>query len=267
MPRFEDNNAPEHIPTPAPPAILTPAPPAIPTVAPAVDIRTRLGIKQNSEVVDAFRIEINAIFVRFQGFYDRTNAAMRNYRLAHVDLVTNVYNQMMTVFGDQIDVLRSASSGLKEVLAQKQAAAGVENSCLDEIHSELDDNIAKANLGVQLCAEYANSTMSRLLTNAFYPTFQDIQTQISTVPNAVIDVLSRGNVLQDEEAILEFLRARYTILERQWYTAVSQLLRWESNRFEVDGLFMVDEQTICMSGTTLDLINKNAALEVRASAC
>lgn len=187
---------------------------------------------------------------------------MRNYRLAHVDLVTLVYNQMMTVFGDHIESIRQSAYGLLDFIAERES-----NACLEAVLDDHTQNSIRVSATVQSCAEYANRTLAGLLTNVFYPTFADIQSQISTVPVAVIDVLSRGNVLQDEEAIIEFLRARYEVIDLQWISAVSQLLRWESNRFEVDGLFMVDQQGICMTDAVLNYVTTNAQLEARAQAC
>lgn len=53
----------------------------------------------------------------------------------------------------------------------------------------------------------------------------------------------------------------------QWASAVSQLLRWETNRFETDGMFLVDEMRVCLADQTLDYVVRTTALEARALAC
>ncbi|CRK95144.1 CLUMA_CG008621, isoform A [Clunio marinus] len=219
------------------------------------------------DVVERFRTDVDYWFVRYQNFYDRANAAMRDYRFAHVDLVTRVYNDMMEVFGDDIEAIRQTAYDLNDVIAERQAQLGADNACLQGVMEEMTQNSARSGANIQSCALYANSTLETLLTNVFYPTFIGIQETMSTVPVAVVDALSRGNVLQDEEAIVEFLEAGYRIYERQWITAVSQLLRWETNRFQTDGLFLVDEMRICLSGAVVAYIVEAARLTTAVQAC
>ena len=219
------------------------------------------------EVVENFRRDIETWFVRYQTFYDRSNAAMRSYRMAHVTLVTRIYNEFMTVYGDDIEVVRQSAYELLDLIELRQGELGEDNACITGVVQGHGRNSIQVSTTIQNCAIYANTTMERMLINVFYPAFADIQSLISTVPNAVIDVLSRGNVLQDEEAIIEFLRARFEVIEIQWLGAVSQLLRWESNRFETDGLFLVDQSTICMAAAVLQYIGTNARLEQEARAC
>lgn len=225
------------------------------------------GFNDALEVVENFRRDINYWFVRYQNFYDRTNAAMRDYRLSHVDLVTRIFNDMMTVFGDNIETIRQSAYSLLDVITERQAVLGETNECLQGVIAGLGANSVQAGSVIQQCALYANGTFSRLLTNNFYPAFAGIQQSVSAVPNGVIDALSRGNVLQDEQEIIEFLRMGYEIYDRQWTTAVSQLLRWETSRFEVDGLFLVDEMRLCLAGAVVSYITTNAGLESDAIAC
>lgn len=232
-----------------------------------VETRKEQLIRETSEQVEEFRRLLNIEFIRFQSFYDRSNAAMRTYRFTHVDLVTSVYNRLMTVFGDEIESVRQSAYELLDQIDSRRGTLGNDNACLQGVLNDFGTNSVSVSSTIQQCAIYANRTFTGLLANVFYPTFANIQTTISTVPVAVIDALSRGNVLQDEEEMLAFLRARYEIIELQWLSAVSQLLRWESNRFEVDGLFMVDEQTICMSNAVLDYFTANAGFEARVTAC
>ena len=65
-----------------------------------------------------------------------------------------------------------------------------------------------------------------MLTDIFYPTFQAIQQQTSELPLSVIDVLSRGNVLEDEREIIDYLSSRFYAAELQWFGLVSQYVRW-----------------------------------------
>lgn len=220
-----------------------------------------------NEVVDRFRADIEYWFVRFQNFYDRSNAAMRNYRLAHVDLVTDMFNRMNVVIGDDLEAIGSSTRELSEILQRRQGELPEGNACISGVISSHDDSIAQVSSNVQTCAIYANQTMERLLRNTFYLEFAAIQNTISTAPNSVIDVLSRGNALQDEEAIIEFLRARYEVMDIQWIGAVSQLLRWESNRFTVESLFLIDQVTLCLAESVLTFIRSNSDHETQALAC
>lgn len=223
--------------------------------------------KPKNEQVDAFREEIDRWFVKYQTFYDRSNAAMREYRLAHVDLVTRIYQEMMTVFGTDIEAVRQAAYELNDLIEDRRNQIGEVNDCLREIIDARTENSARVGSTIQQCAIFANRTLSGMLTNTFYPTFAEIQTSISTVPISVIDVLSRGNVLEDEDAILEYLRARYEVIELQWLGAVSQLLRWETNRFDVDGEFLVDEMLECMASAVIEYLLVNSRLEGEVHNC
>lgn len=215
-----------------------------------------------NEVVDNFRRQIEIWFVRYQNFYDRANAAMRGYRLSHVDLVTSVYNELVTVFGEDIGAIREAAASFRA------AADGAgSNACVDAIVAQHDNLSEQSGYSFQGCAIFANTTLSTRLLNMFYPAFMDIQGAISSVPVAVIDALSRGNVFQDEEEIIEYLEGNYRAKEFQWMTAVSQLLRWETNRFQVDGLFLVDEMRMCLADHTLNYVTVATQLEQELGDC
>lgn len=244
MPTFEDPNAPEALPV----------------------ARQRRVLPKN-EVVAQFRADLEYWFVRYNNFYSRANAAMRDYRFAHVHLVTSVYNRLVSVFGENIEGVRQSSYELIDLIQERRGQLGEDNACLQEVVEGQAANSIQVGSSIEVCAIYANQTMSRLTTNVFYPAFANIQVQVSTVPVAVIDVLSRGNVLEDETAIIEYLRAQYGVKEFQWLSAVSQLLRWETNRFETDGLFLVDEMSQCMVASILDYLTINARLQAEAQAC
>lgn len=237
MPAVEDQSAPEHIPKP------------------------------KNEVVDAFREEINRWFVRYQTFYDRTNAAMRDYRLIHVELVSTIYQGLMTVFGDRIEEVRVAAYELEDLITEATERVGTVDPCIQAVVDAQTLNSAAVGTGIQSCAIIANTTLSGLLQNVFYPTFAQIQTETSRVPISVIDVLSRGNVLEDEDAILQYLADRYEVFELQWLAMVSQMLRWETNRFENDGLFLTDDSSICLTELVWQFLLTNSRLEGEVMEC
>lgn len=246
MPAIEENaNAPEHMP---------------------VAKRTREPMPGN-EIVNQFRTDIYYWFNRYQLFYDRANAAMRGYRFGHVDLITHIYNQLLAVFGDNIEALQQTSNEFNALITERQATLGEDNSCLREIVEGQRESSFQTSSTIQSCAIYANGTLSNLSRTTFYPAFASIQNTISSVNNAVVDVLSRGNILEDERAIIEYLRANYGVKEFQWLSAVSQLLRWETNRFTVEGSFLVDEMGQCMSRALIQFITTNAGLTNQARSC
>lgn len=215
-----------------------------------------------NEVVDEFRRNIEIWFVRYQNFYDRANAAMRGYRLAHVTLVTSVYNELVTVFGEDIGAIRHSADSFRRSVEN----AG-DNACVQDIVARQATLSEQTGYTFQGCAIFANQTLSTRLLNMFYPAFMDIQGAISSVPVAVIDALARGNVFQDEEEIIEYLEGNYRAKEFQWMTAVSQLLRWETNRFEVDGFFLVDEMRICLADHVIDYVMQVTRLEQELLEC
>ncbi|CRK95141.1 CLUMA_CG008619, isoform A [Clunio marinus] len=233
---------------------------------PAVEEAQTSEVKPKNDVVDAFRDEINRWFAQYQTFYDRTNAALKTYRLLHVELVESIYNQMMTVLGNSIDTVRMLAYDLDDLLDARIQEVGM-NQCLQNIMDERDQNAALVGRNIQGCALTANTTLSTLLAEVFYPTFAEVQVQTSQVPISVIDVLSRGNVLEDEQAILQYLEDRYAVYEMQWLSLVSQLLRWDSNRFETEGLFKVDEIDICMAQGTEQYLLTMSRLEGEVQNC
>lgn len=218
--------------------------------------------KPLNEVVENFREQIEIWFVRYQNFYDRSHATMRSYRLAHVALVTSVYNELVTVFGEDIGAIRHSADSFRRSVDSSDG-----NACVDDIVERQEAISTQTGFTFQGCAIFANTTLSTRLLNMFYPAFMNIQTTMSSVPVAVIDALARGNVFQDEEEILEYLEGNYRAKEFQWMTAVSQLLRWETNRFEVDGLFLVDEMRICLAEHVLEYVMQVTALEQELLGC
>jgi hypothetical protein len=70
-----------------------------------------------SDTVAEFRAALDYRFTRLQAFYDATNNAMRLYRIAHVELVTHIFNGMMHVFGEDIEYVRISRGYVNQVIA------------------------------------------------------------------------------------------------------------------------------------------------------
>ena len=130
--------------------------------------------------------------------------------------------------------------------------------------ARLDQNSQTFGLGFNNCAERANRTMAYGLTDIYYPTFQSIQTDVSYVPLLTIDALSRGNVFDDNQEILDYLISQYDVIVMQWLGAVSQLFRWETNRFEVEGNFYNEEMFDCAQDPMYYYSNTNTVLMFEA---
>jgi len=222
--------------------------------------------KPRNEAVDAFREEINRQFVRYQSFYDQTNARMRTYRLDHVELVSTIYNGIMTSFGINIENVRMAAYELDDLVNARAEQIGV-TDCLVDILERHEANSVDVSARIQECAVTANTTLSNLLTNTFYPTFAAVQAETSTIPISVIDILSRGNVLEDEDAIIQYMNDRYHAFELQWLNLVSQMLRWETSRFNAEGLFQGTEVQLCMGEATWNFLLTNSLLEGEVGQC
>lgn len=219
-----------------------------------------------NEVVDAFREEINRQFARYQHFYDQTNAAMRQYRIRHVTLVSEIYNGLMVALGDRIEEVRMAAYELQDLIDARIEEVGM-NDCVIDVMERRNANSGRVGTNIQGCALYANTTLTNMLRDTFYPTFAAIQEETSGIPISVIDVLSRGNVLEDEAAIIQYMDDRYQVYELQWLGAVSQLLRWETSRFNVEGLFLTDQTEICMGEAIWEFLLTNSLLEGQIQEC
>lgn len=217
-------------------------------------------------VVDAFRDEVNRWFSRYTVLYERTTAALTQYRILHVHLIAEIYDGMMIALGDRIEEVRQSAFGLTELIADRRAQVG-DNACIQGVVASSISNSVVVGLNIQACALYGNRTLSENLISTFYPTFAIIQQQTSTIPLSVTDILRRGNILQDEQEILQYLADRYQAYEMQWLGGVSQLLRWESSRFNVEGRFLADQTSICMDGATWQYLLTNARLEEEVRDC
>lgn len=148
-------------------------------------------VAPKNEGIDFFREEIDRYFVRYLSFYDRSTAQLRSYRLAHVNVVTEVYQSMMTIFGNDIEIVRQASYEMNDLIDEKRNELGEVNDCLRGVIDDRTANGRAVGSTIQQCALFANTTMQGLLRNTFYPSFAEVQTRVSTVPLVVIEILAR----------------------------------------------------------------------------
>ncbi|KAG5673441.1 hypothetical protein PVAND_003487 [Polypedilum vanderplanki] len=217
--------------------------------------------------VEFFRDEIFYRFGRLQAFYDNLNAEMRRLRLAHVDLVSSTFNEMVRVFGEELDFVRFSAALLDESIETRTAELGASNQCLQGINTERNIRSEEISAAVHACARRANQTMQHQLRDVFYPAFADAQEQASTVPLMVMDALSRGNVLGDEQEIIDYLYSQYNFVTQQWPTGVLQIMTWETNRFRVEGDFYVEEMVDCLVPPVFAYMNHAARLVYETEMC
>ena len=204
---------------------------------------------------------------RFQGFYDDMNFQMRTYRLRHVTLVETIFNQLMGLFGEHLDFVRRASVELDEALELRENELGSITECLQGVinrRDRLSDDITR---DVRVCSLRANNTMQVQLREVFYPTFADIQSEVLFINLIVMDALSRGNVMDDEDEIIDYLSGQYEVYRNQWPRAVTQLLIWEQARFTVEGEFLIEEMDMCLRNPVLEYMRQAASLEYEAHMC
>lgn len=117
---------------------------------------------------------------------------------------------------------------------------------------------------MNLCAGRANATTVHSIDDKFYPTFRAIQDSTSTIPLLTLNALARGNVFDDNEDILNYLQSQYDVFVMQWLGSVSQLFRWETNRFLVEGDFYVEEMVDCAQDAIYYYSNANSVLMFEA---
>ena len=122
---------------------------------------------------------------------------------------------------------------------------GQPNPCLTSVIQRLLENSNRFGEQYNGCTTRANTITTGAIEEVFYPTFQDIQVSTSTVPLLTLDALSRGNLFDDQQEILDYLDSQYEVIILQWLGAVSQLFRWETNRFRIEGEFYIEEMTVC----------------------
>ncbi|XP_070503994.1 uncharacterized protein [Chironomus tepperi] len=225
-------------------------------------------LKDDGQVrVDDFNDEIMYRFQRFQNFYTTMNFQMREYRLDHVKLITNIFNQMMELFGEKLDFVRRASVELDEALEMKENELGGVTECLQGVINRRDRLSEDITRDVHACSLRANNTMQAQLRDVFYPTFADIQSEVLFINLIVMDALSRGNVMDDEDEIVDYLSDLYHVYTTQWPTAVTQLLKWEQTRFTVEGEFYIEEMDMCLRNPVLEYMRQAASLEYEAHMC
>lgn len=198
--------------------------------------------------------------------YEQTTLAMNQYRLLHVVLVSEIYDAMMVALGDRIEEVRVAAYELDGLIEDRRAQVG-NTACVQGVVTAHAANSASVGTMIQECVIYGNTTLSGYLVEIFYPTFAIVQDQTSVIPISVIDILSRGNVIEDEAEILQYFADRFQAFEMQWLAAVSQLLRWETSRFNTQGLFLADQTAICMGDATWQFLLTNSRLEGEIQEC
>lgn len=198
--------------------------------------------------------------------YEQTTLAMNQYRLLHVVLVSEIYDAMMVALGDRIEEVRVAAYELDGLIEARRAQVG-NTACVQGVVAAHAANSASVGRMIQDCAIYGNTTLSSYLVEIFYPTFAIVQDQTSVIPISVIDILSRGNVIEDESEILQYFADRFQAFEMQWLAATSQLLRWETSRFQTQGLFLADQTSICMGDGTWQFLLTNSRLEGEIQEC
>jgi hypothetical protein len=206
-------------------------------------------------------------FSSFQRFYDRMNGDMRQYRLDHVNLVTSVFNQMMETFGDHLDFVRRASVELDEALELRENELGGVTECLQGVINRRDRLSEDITSTVHACSLRANRTMQAQLRDVFYPTFADIQSDVLFINLIVMDSLSRGNVMDEEDEIIDYLAGMYEVYTNQWPSAMKHLVKWEGARFRVEGDFYVEEMDMCLRNPVLEYMRQAASLEYEAHMC
>lgn len=222
---------------------------------------------EHIQVASSFREEIHRRFAQFYNFYLQTDEVLRRFRLLHVDAVTKVYNDLMEVMGDRLEEVRRAYYDLNVLVDAKQVERGRIDFCLRSVMDARKSISATVGSNIQLCAATANSTLAGMLRNTFYPTFHNIQEETNVIPVTVIDALSRGNVAQDEQAILRGLDERYRTLEFPWVSSVSQTLTWETSRFRNDGRSLSSDTERCMDVATSQFIIINSKLQEDIKKC
>jgi hypothetical protein len=228
---------------------------------------TKPELTPQNEVVNAFRDAINEWFSIFLDLYELTTTSMKNYRMRHVELIADIYNGLMKTKGDVIEQIRRAAYYLDDLIDEKREELGRINECLQGIINTRNSNSAAIGTNIQRCALIANQTLSRNLDIIFYPAFAEVQEQASIIPISVIDVLSRGNVLEDEQEVLTFLEKRHNALTLQWIYSVSTILTWETNRFRNEGLFLQSDMDICMNEAAWEYLLLNYRLESEIQDC
>lgn len=183
---------------------------------------------------------------------------MTHYRTSHVELVREIGIPLMEVFSFDIDFVRESKRNVDEqVRLALDRLGGSPNACLQEVLNNLDANSARLGTEFNACAVRANNTISNGLANIFYPTFDQIQTSASAVPLFTIGALSRGNAFEDSQEIIDYLDAQFRAVDLQWKTAASQLFRWETNRFSVEGRFYIEQVRDCLANPIENYRNTN----------
>ena len=217
------------------------------------------------DFVQDFRDNIMREFVAFQNFYNRVNAQLRGLRLNHVDLATEIFNDVMQVFGDDTQVIRSVAQQFHD--RWNAAAVGGASECLLDVQRGYEEASEVVSTSVRYCAIFSNLTLNRMMTNNFYPTINEIQSAAASLLIPVSATIGQANVLIDEEDIVGHLQLMYTSTEFAWITQAYRRFGWETSRFETEGRHLVEEMNQCMAFYILDFMDVIVALENRIDSC
>jgi hypothetical protein len=109
--------------------------------------------------------------------------------------------------------------------------------------------------------------MQAQLRDVFYPTLSDIQSEVLYLNLIVMNALSRGNVMDEEDDIIDYLSGQYDVYRNHWAGTVITLLGWERARFRVEGEFYVEEMDLCLRNPVLEYMRQAASLEYEAHMC
>lgn len=184
-----------------------------------------------------------------------------------MDLTTSIYNRMIQMYGSELDLIRRASVELDEAIEQRIADLGGPNDCIRDAITERNRISETVTRELRVCSIRANQTMESQIQNVFYPIFADIQGQAFDVEVIVMDALSRGNVMVEEQEILDYLLSQYEFYTNLWPKTINQLLQWDQTRFRVEGEFLIEQTVLCVSPPTTRYITSAAILEYRVEMC
>lgn len=217
------------------------------------------------DAVQEFRDNVMREFTAFQNFYQRVNAQIRTLRLDHVALVTEIFNGVMQVFGDDTQIIRHIAHDYHE---RWNAAAGANpNQCFLDIQADYEVGSLTVSSSVRYCAIYSNMTLNRMMLNTFYPSVNEIQSAAASLLIPVSATIGQANVLTDEDDIIDHLHLMYTSTEFAWITQAYRTFSWETNRFDTEGRHLIEEMNTCMAFYIFEFMDVIQGLENRINNC
>ncbi len=117
---------------------------------------------------------------------------------------------------------------------------------------ERTGNQFEANMAINQCAQRANATLTDAIRTYFYPTFSIVQSSTSIIPLITLDTLTRGNLFNDADEMLEYVNLQYDAFVLQWLQTVSKFFRWEKEKVDVVGDFYIEEMNLCLCEAVSD---------------